>query len=138
MAYFVDTNVLLYAVGFEPSDTRKKGLARDLLRESELVASIQVLQEFYTQATRPSRRLPMTHTEALQFLEGLEFVSVQQLTLQIFYSAASISNRYRLSYWDGAILAAAKAAGCDVVYSEDMSHGQDYDGVRVVNPFFDL
>ena len=80
----------------------------------------------------------MTHTEALQFLEDLEFVSVQQLTLQIFYSAASISNRYRLSYWDGAILAAAKAAGCDVVYSEDMSHGQDYDGVRVVNPFFDL
>ena len=52
-----------------------------------------------------------------------------------FQAGVSISRRFRLSYWDGAILAAARAAGCDAVYSEDMSSDQDYDGLRVVDPF---
>ena len=47
----------------------------------------------------------------------------------------AISRRFLLSYWDGAILAAAAAAGCDAVYSEDLSAEQDYDGLRVINPF---
>jgi predicted nucleic acid-binding protein len=47
----------------------------------------------------------------------------------------SISRRFELSYWDGAILAAARAAGCDAVYSKDLSSEQDYDGLRVINPF---
>ena len=42
-----------------------------------------------------------------------------------------------LSYWDAAILAAAKMLGCEAVYSEDMSHEEDYDGLRVINPFSD-
>ncbi len=46
----------------------------------------------------------------------------------------SISRRFELSYWDGAILAAARAAGCDAVYSKDLSSEQDYDGLRVINP----
>ena len=48
-----------------------------------------------------------------------------------------MSQRFGLSYWDGAILAAARATGCDTVYSEDMSSEQDYDGLRVINPFAD-
>jgi len=47
----------------------------------------------------------------------------------------NIQRRFQVSYWDAAILAAAKRLGCPTVYSEDMNHGQDYDGVRVVNPF---
>lgn len=42
---------------------------------------------------------------------------------------------FGLSYWDCLILAAAKQSGCDAVYSEDMSASQDYDGIRVINPF---
>ena len=49
----------------------------------------------------------------------------------------SISRRFGLSYWDGAILAAARAMGCEIVYSEDLSPTQDYDGLRVANPFAD-
>ena len=49
--------------------------------------------------------------------------------------AVAMSRRYKLSYWDGAILAAARAAGCDVVYSEDLSEVQNYDGLRVIDPF---
>jgi len=52
-----------------------------------------------------------------------------------FRNAASISRRFGLSYWDSAILAAAQAMGCEIVLSEDMSFEQDYDGIRVVNPF---
>ena len=60
---------------------------------------------------------------------------VQAVTLDVFQAGVSISRRFRLSWWDGAILAAARAAGCDAVYSEDMSSEQDYDGLRVVDPF---
>ena len=48
---------------------------------------------------------------------------------------AAISARYQISYWDGAILAAAEALGAPVLYSEDLSHGQTYGSVKVVNPF---
>ena len=57
------------------------------------------------------------------------------MTLEVFQTAVAISQRFVLSYWDGAILAAARAAGCDAVYSEDFSAEQDYDGLRVINPF---
>ena len=60
---------------------------------------------------------------------------VQAVTHEIFHAGVGISRRFGLSYWDAAILAAARAQGCDTVYSEDMNAGQDYAGLRVVNPF---
>lgn len=59
------------------------------------------------------------------------------MTIDVFLEAVAISRRFRLSYWDGAILAAARTLGCDVIYSEDLSSEQDYDGLRVINPFTD-
>ena len=109
--------------------------ARRLLAESDLVVSVQVLQEFYHQATRPTRPGRLSQDDALRFIEPLLLLRIEPVTLGVFRTGVSISRRYGLSYWDGAILAAARAAGCEIVYSEDMSAGQDYDGVRVVNPF---
>ena len=106
-----------------------------LLTGSDIMLSVQVLQEFYHQATRATRPGRLSHDDAIRFVEPLLLLRVEPVTLSIFRDAVSISRRYRLSYWDGAILAAARAGGCEVVYSEDMSAGQDYDGVRVVNPF---
>lgn len=60
---------------------------------------------------------------------------VQELTFDLFLAAVSISHRFGLSHWDGAILAAARACGCGIVYAEDLSAEQDYDGTRVVDPF---
>ena len=57
------------------------------------------------------------------------------MTREVFELAVIISERYRITYWDGAILAAAHSLGCDAVYSEDLSAGQDYDGLQVINPF---
>ena len=131
----VDTNVLLYAVSALPEDTAKRGRARSLLREADLGVSVQVLQEFYHQATRPGRPARLTHEDAVRFLEPIEQFPVQAVTTEVFHTALSIRERFGLSYWDSAILAAARVLGCHSVYSEDMSSEQDYAGLRVINPF---
>ena len=128
---FVDTNVLLYAVSNLPSEAGKRRNAVDLLNESDLALSVQVLQEFYHEATRPNRPAALTHDQALRFIESVGRFPVQETTLEVFHAGLSISHRFGLSYWDGAILAAARTVGCDVVYSEDLSQEQDYDGLRV-------
>ena len=132
---FVDANVLLYAVSALTEDARKRDRAAVLLREGDLALSVQVLQEFYHQATRASRPGAITPAQALRFIESLDAFPVQPITLAVFRDGVSLSQRYALSYWDGAILAAARALGCDAVYSEDMSGGQDYGGVVVLDPF---
>ena len=132
---FVDTNVLLYAASPISEEPRKRNRALEVLAERELAVSVQVLQEFYHQATRETRRGRLSPADALDFLEPILMLRVQSVTPEVFRDGAALSRRFRLSYWDGAILAAARACGCDIVYSEDLSGGQDYDGVRVINPF---
>ena len=132
---FVDTSVLLYAVSEIPGEADKRARAREVLTEPDLAASVQVLQEFYHQATRPTRIRCLSGSRALQFLEPILLFQIQTATIDVSLEAAAISRRFRLSYWDSAILAAARTLGCDVVYSEDLSSEQDYDGLRVIDPF---
>ncbi len=132
---FVDTNVLLYAVSEVPDEAGKRTRAREVLTEPDLAASVQVLQEFFHQATRPTRARSLSAYSALQFLEPILLFRIQTMTTRVFLEAVAISQRFQLSYWDAAILASAHAMGCDAVYSEDMSTAQDYDGLRVINPF---
>lgn len=135
---FVDTNVLLYAACGTPREIDKRHRALELLAEPDLALSVQVFQEFYHQATRRSREGRLTPEQTLTFLEPLRLFPIQPLTPAIFDHAVAISRRFGLSYWDGAILAAARALGCDAVYSEDLSAEQDYDGLRVINPFQEI
>ena len=132
---FVDTNVLIYAASPAPEEADKQRSAQRLLEEGDLALSVQVLQEFYHQATRSTRLGAITQEHALEFIQSIGHFPVQDITLGLFRAATAISQRFQLSYWDGAILAAARALGCDAVYSEDLSSGQDYDGLRVINPF---
>lgn len=132
---FVDTNVLIYAVSSAPWDAAKQLTARKLLDAGGLALSVQVLQEFYHQATRTTRPEAITREQALRFIESISHFPVQDVTLGMFRQAVAISRRYQVSYWDGAILAAARELGCDAVYTEDLNPGQDYGSVRVVNPF---
>ena len=111
--------------------------ALNLLNTGDLALSVQVLQEFYHQATRSNRLGAITQNHALEFIESIGHFPVQDVTLEVFRAGVAISQRFRLSYWDGAILAAARALGCDAVYSEDLSSEQDYDGLRVINPFLE-
>ena len=130
-----DTNILLYAISVNPSEAAKKVRALEVLGEDSLAISVQVLQEFYHQATRRTRPGRLTHDGAMEFLDRFAEIPVQPVTIEIFHRATELCNRYRISYWDAAILASAAALGCDAVYSEDMSDRQDYDGIRVINPF---
>ena len=132
---FVDTNVLLYAISPVPEEAGKKRRALELLDATDLALSIQVFQEFYWQATRPTRPWNLSHEEAVAFVRSLERFPVQPLTLGVIHDALDLTQRFRVAYWDAAILAAARAAGCRTVYTEDLNPDQDYDGVRVVNPF---
>ena len=132
---FVDTKVLLYAASVLPEEEAKRLRARELLAEPNLAVSVQVLQEFYHQATRATRPGRLSDEDAVRFLEPVLEMRVQATTLGVFRDALAMRRRYGLSYWDAAILAAARKLGCATVYSEDMSAEQDYGWIRVVNPF---
>jgi predicted nucleic acid-binding protein len=132
---FVDTNVLLYAISRDPAEQDKAKRARDIMAERDLALSVQVLQEFYVQATRASRPDPISHRQAVLLIESFRRFQVQDLTSGIVLAALDARQRFQLSYWDAAIIEAARALGCTAVLSEDLGDGQDYGGVLVTNPF---
>lgn len=135
---FVDTNVLLYAVSRDPGEQAKATRANEIFDGRDVELSVQVLQEFYVQATRPSRPHPLSHEGAVGFVRTMLGFPVQALTMPIMLAAVETRERFGISYWDAAILEAARTLGCKAVFSEDLAHGQDYDGVRVENPFHGL
>jgi predicted nucleic acid-binding protein len=131
---FLDTNILLYAASRNLADLEKKKIAIDLMAETRFGLSAQVLQEFYTVATKKAD-FRMGPDRALEWIETLEEFPCLPVDAGLVKTAAEVSVRFRISYWDGAILAAARAMGAATLYSEDLNHGQSYDGVRVRNPF---
>jgi predicted nucleic acid-binding protein len=132
---FADTNILLYAISRDPAEQDKAERARDLLADRDLALSVQVLQEFYVQATRASRPDAISHSQAVRLIESFQRFAVQDVTSGIMMAALDARQRFQLSYWDAAIIEAARVMGCSEVLSEDLSHGQDYAGVRVTDPF---
>ncbi len=134
----VDTNILIYAVSNRDADAQKKTRSAGILKEPDLALSVQVLQEFYYQSTRLQGPAGLTHEEAMEFLRRFRTFPVQEITVELFDRATEMKQKFGLSYWDAAILSAAKMLGCEAVYSEDMSHQEDYDGVVVINPFHPL
>jgi predicted nucleic acid-binding protein len=132
---FVDTNILIYSLDLEPSQPEKASIAREILTGTDIALSVQVLQEFYVQATHARRPDPLPHDIASRLIEKWQRFRVQDNTVSVLHSALRLKERFQISYWDAAILAAAQAARCRQLLSEDLNHGQDYDGVVVVNPF---
>ncbi|MBP6782451.1 MAG: PIN domain-containing protein [Verrucomicrobiales bacterium] len=131
---FLDSNVLLYASSSAPADAWKRDVAESLILNHPFALSAQVLQEYIANALRkPALGITESNIDATLGLAAL--VRVQAITHEIVVSAVILRRRYQLSQWDATILAAAAELGCAIVYSEDMNDGQDYDGIRVVNPF---
>jgi predicted nucleic acid-binding protein len=97
--------------------------------------SVQVLQEFYVQATRADKVERLSHEQAVRLIESFLRFPVQETSLPLLRAALDAKERFQMSCWDAAIVEAARLLGCQVVLSEDLSHGQDYAGVRVENPF---
>lgn len=132
---FVDTNILLYAISRDPGEQEKATVATEILAGREVGLSVQVIQEFYVQATRRTRSDRLTHEQALGLVESFLRFPVIDVTPSIVLAAAASSNRFQISYWEAAIIEAARRLGCLTVISEDLNAGQDYAGVRVENPF---
>jgi predicted nucleic acid-binding protein len=136
---FLDTNVLLYAASQQAldADRGKHEIALDLIGEGDFAVSAQVLQEFYTNAIRLKPQ-PLPEAEAGQWVELLGEVECVAIDRRLVSEGIRISRRFQTSYWDGAIIAAAHAAGSTTLVSEDLSHGQVYGDVTVFNPFRQL
>ena len=120
---FIDTNVLLYAVSRDPEEQDKTDRANEVLAGGDVALSLQVLQEFYVQATRASRPDPLSHEHAARLVESFLRFPVQEITSAVVLAALATRQRFGISYWDAAILEAGRALGCDVVLSEDMREG---------------
>ncbi|HKV82291.1 MAG TPA: PIN domain-containing protein [Candidatus Sulfotelmatobacter sp.] len=131
---FVDSNVLLYA--FDRADPSKQKAARNwqtALWKSRLGRlSLQVLSEFYVNAVRIRSNASEEAREEIRDLLAWRPVVIDAVLLELGWK---IQDRYRLSYWDSLIIAASKSASCRYLLTEDLQAGQDFDGVKVVNPF---
>jgi predicted nucleic acid-binding protein len=132
---FVDANVLLYAASTAPDERPKMERARAILDDEDLAVSVQVLQEFYVQATHRSRDERLTHDQAIALIESWLRFPVEESSVQLLRNALATAARWTISYWDAAIVEAARASGCTIVLTEDLQDGMDFAGVRVVDPF---
>ena len=135
MAVFVDTNVLLYAVSTAPEETAKSETARAILVRDDLVLSAQVLQEFYVQATRSTKSDRLAHDSAASLVESWLRFRIVETTVPLVQQALATAARWRISYWDAAIIEAARRGDCPEVLSEDLQPGMNFAGVTVRNPF---
>ncbi|MBA4387620.1 MAG: VapC toxin family PIN domain ribonuclease [Verrucomicrobia bacterium] len=131
---FVDSNILLYAASGRPADTGKARRARLLITQEKICLSFQVLQEFYANAIHP-HKLGLSRAEAIAWCNAWMCHPIASLGPATFVRTLELIDHYQISNWDAAILAAAQELGCSKVYSEDLGHGQNYDGLRVENPF---
>ena len=134
VSVFLDTNVLVYAAMGSGKDERKRKRALELIQSEDFGTSAQVLAEFFVTVVRKASR-PLSAAAALEWIEQLTAFPCQAIDHQLVRIAIVQAERYGISYWDAAIIAAAEGLGAHTVYSEDLSGGQKYGRVKVVNPF---
>jgi predicted nucleic acid-binding protein len=130
----LDSNVLIYALSDIPSERSKRDRARALIATTDFGLSYQILMETWVVATRKMIP-PVPLDRVVAFLRDiLEFPCVPG-TEGLVQQAMDLAARFGIHPYDAAILAAAHELGATTVYTEDLNHNQDYDGVRVINPF---
>ena len=134
---FIDTNVFVYQL--ERLDVRKADIADDLIEHGidtqTACISFQVIQECLNTALRKAE-IPLTEDEMGRYMtDVLAPLYRVQPDVRLYQKALEIRARYRFSFYDALIIAAAVEAGCKTLYSEDLTHAQQVEGVTVVNPF---
>ena len=127
--------MLVYSISTAPDDRAKRERAQNLIDGGDVALSVQVLQEFYVQATRPTRPEPLPAAQARGLIEAWRRFPVQETTLALLDLGFELQARHRFSHWDSMIVAAARAQGCELLWSEDMDDGRIVDGMRIANPF---
>ena len=133
--YFVDTNILMYAhdTAAGAKHERARELVEDLWQSRKGVVSTQVLQELAVNLRRKARR-PLDAKATRQVIVDYLAWHVVQNGGESILEALEVEDRYKISFWDALIVQAAESAGAEILYSEDLSDGQRYGSVRVINP----
>ena len=135
---FLDTNILVYVYDqHDPQkQTKAQGLLTDGIKQENLFISVQVLGEFFNVVTRHIPQ-PMSPGEAKEIINTLSILPVQDIDMTMVKRAIDTHERYHISYWDSLIVSVAERAGCRIILSEDLSDGQTYHNILVINPFND-
>ncbi|MGN6551854.1 MAG: PIN domain-containing protein [Pararhizobium sp.] len=136
---FLDTNILLYAaLGREHAQSRFAA-ARRIVLEEDYCTSAQVLAEFFVNAQKSKgARRPLDRAKAFEWVRIIAKKPCQPVDARLVAEGIAHASRYEISYWDGAIIAAAERLGASILYTEDLNHDQNYGTVRVVNPFLEM
>ena len=134
MRRFLDTNVLVYADDLDAGNKRERAqrLLAEILAGGDGVLSTQVLQEFFSISTR---KLGVDPTIARRKVELLAQMDLVRIDLDLILAAIDLTRLHSFSFWDALIVRAASTAGCGVLLTEDLQHGQVVEGVRIENPF---
>jgi len=129
---FVVTNVLLYAM--MESDNEKSSRAKSVLTKSNLILSIQVVNELAFNLLKKSNISESTLSDIIRILfEDFQVVVVDK---QILFQALELRHKFSFSYWDSLIVSSAILSGCDILFAEDMQHGLTiHNQLQIVNPF---
>jgi len=131
---FIDTNILVYTL--DQKNIEKRDLARKIVKKvvesHQPVISTQVIKEFYVVASNKLKADPIVVKNIIHNFHNMEIVNND---LDLIEQAIDISILSQLSFWDSLIIAAAEKANCEYVLSEDFNFGQNYRGIKVLNPF---
>ena len=131
---FLDTNILIYAAAGRQDEPEKYRVAEKIVRTANFCLSGQVLAEFYVNIVRKPLR-PPPPDEIDRWIAYLQSFPVAPVDADLVRAGIAISRRFKIGYWDAAIIAAAEFLDAEVLYTEDLNHQQRYGSIRVVNPF---
>jgi predicted nucleic acid-binding protein len=134
---FLDTNVLVYAAYPQDGEEPKRKIAAGLLAHEQYATSTQVLIEFINLTTR-KRKPGLSFDAVREWVKDIRTAPVIGADDALVLEGLDFAQRYRISFFDGLIVAAASRAGAATLYTEDLHDGQKYGSVKVVNPFKNL
>lgn len=136
---FLDTNILVYT--FDEQDPGKCKTARTMvesaLRDRTAIISFQVVQEFLNVSTQKFT-VPLTAADSTLYLKQvLNPLCEVHSNINLYHDALDIQDRWKYGFYDSLILAAALAGDCDLLFTEDLQHGQKIRDLTIINPFLD-
>ncbi len=133
---FIDSNIVVYANDTRIGSRQSRAIETisACMRAGNGFISIQVLQEYANIALKKLNQEPPVVMRQIRLLETLSVVTPAPGSVR---RAVELSYTYRISFWDAGIIAAAEAADCELIFSEDLSIGQYYAGIVVLNPLQD-
>ena len=133
---FFDTNILVYA--FDKSDKLKHNISSNLIKTAfenrNGCISTQVLQEFFVVTTQKIEKT-LTINDARDIIKDFSVWTVIDTNLPVILQSIEVMKGHKLSFWDSLIICAAKVAGCSTIYTEDLSHKQVIENIKIINPY---